>query len=147
MFASVGKTAFRGFIYDNSEHIGSVSYELGKKIEGCRIVQGYTQAKLASKIGLTHKEIHNFELGCKAITIKESYIIAGALSVSVVDLLPGPTVLKENSWYEDEDKEIVYLTKIHREIKDQELRKKLYPLVSVKQTKSVKPGRNSQFKF
>ncbi len=129
MFASVGKTAFRGFIYDNSEHIGSVSYELGKKIEGCRIVQGYTQAKLARKIGLTHKEIHNFELGCKAITIKESYIIAGALSVNVIDLLPGPTVLRENSWYEDEDKEIVYLTKIHREIKDQELRKKLYPLV------------------
>ncbi|MGL9726328.1 MAG: hypothetical protein ACR5KV_07085 [Wolbachia sp.] len=30
---------------------------------------------------------------------------------------------------EDEDKEIIYLTKIHREIKDQELRKKLYSLV------------------
>ncbi|WP_341820863.1 helix-turn-helix domain-containing protein [Wolbachia endosymbiont (group A) of Myopa testacea] len=129
MFASVGKTAFRGFIYDNLKHIGSVSYELGKKIEGYRIVQGYTQAKLASKIGLTHEEIHNFELGCKAITIKESYIIAGALSVNVVDLLLGPTVLRENSWYGDEDKEIVYLTKIHTEVKDQELRKKLYPLV------------------
>ncbi|GFR28366.1 XRE family transcriptional regulator [Trichonephila clavata] len=102
---------------------------MGKKIEGCRIIQGYTQAKLASKIGLTYQEIHSFELGCKPITVKESCIIAGALSVSVIDLLPGPTVLKENSWYEDEDEEILYLTRIYGEIQDQELRKKLYPLI------------------
>ncbi|GFT91677.1 putative transcriptional regulator [Nephila pilipes] len=102
---------------------------MGKKIEGCRIIQGYTQAKLASKIGLTYQEIHSFELGCKPITVKGSHIIAEALSVSVIDLLPGPTVLRENSWYEDEDEEILYLTRIHIEIEDQELRKKLYPLV------------------
>ncbi|MGL9779257.1 MAG: WO male-killing family protein Wmk [Wolbachia sp.] len=126
MFPSIRKSSF---IYNNSEYIGSINYEMGKKIEGCRIIQGYTQVELASKIGLTYQEIHNFELGCKPITIKESYIIAGALSVSIIDLLPGPTVLKENSWHEDEDEEIVYLTKIHIEIKDQELRKKLYPLI------------------
>lgn len=126
MFTSVRKS---DFIYDNLEHIGSINYEMGKKIEGCRIIQGYTQAKLASKIGLTYQEIHSFELGCKPITVKESCTIAGALSVSVIDLLPGPTVLKENSWYEDEDEEILYLTKIYGEIQDQELRKKLYPLV------------------
>lgn len=67
--------------------------------------------------------------GIAPIPIEELYRIAGALSVSVIDLLPGPTELKKNSWYEDEDEEIVYLTKIHIEIKDQELRKKLYPLV------------------
>ncbi|MGL5028851.1 MAG: WO male-killing family protein Wmk [Wolbachia pipientis] len=126
MFTSVRKS---DFIYDNLEHIGSINYEVGQKIEDCRIIRGYTQAKLASKIGFTYQEIHSFELGCKPITVKESYIIAGALSVNVIDLLPGPTELKENSWYEDEDEEIVYLTKIHIEIKDQELRKKLYPLI------------------
>ncbi|WP_419198845.1 helix-turn-helix domain-containing protein [Wolbachia endosymbiont of Rhagoletis cingulata] len=129
MSTSVRKIAVSDFSYVNLEHIGSINYEMGKKIEGCRIIQGYTQAKLASKIGLTYQEIHNLELGCKPITVKGSYIIAGALSVSVIDLLPGPTVLKENSWHEDEDEEIVYLTKIHIEIKDQELRKKLYPLI------------------
>lgn len=43
MFPSIRKS---DFIYDNLEHIGSINYEVGQKIEGCRIIQGYTQAKL-----------------------------------------------------------------------------------------------------
>ncbi|WMT84141.1 helix-turn-helix domain-containing protein [Wolbachia endosymbiont of Listronotus oregonensis] len=121
MFTSVRKSDFNP--------VGSINYEIGQKVESCRLIQGYNQRELASKIGSTYQEINNYELGYSPIPIEELYRIAGALSVSVIDLLPGPTELKENSWYEDEDEEIVYLTKIHIEIKDQELRKKLYPLV------------------
>jgi len=128
MFTSfIRKTAVNDFIYGDLEHIGSINYEMGKKIEGCRVIQGCSQAKLANKIGLTYQEIHQFELGYKPITIKKLYLVVEALSVNVIDLLPEPTVLKESSWYEDE--EIVYLAKIYREIKDQELHKKFYPLI------------------
>ncbi|KAB2978037.1 MULTISPECIES: WO male-killing family protein Wmk [Wolbachia] len=121
MFTSVRKSDFNP--------VGSINYEIGQKVESCRLIQGYNQRELASKIGSTYQEINNYELGYSHIPIEELYRIAGALSVSIIDLLPGPTELKEDSWYEDEDEEIVYLTKIHIEIKDQELRKKLYPLV------------------
>lgn len=121
MFTSVRKSDFNP--------VGSINYEIGQKVESCRLIQGYNQRELASKIGSTYQEINNYELGYSPIPIEELYRIAGALSVSIIDLLPGPTELKEDSWYEDEDEEIVYLTKIHIEIKDQELRKKLYPLV------------------
>ncbi|MCA7010486.1 WO male-killing family protein Wmk [Wolbachia endosymbiont of Tribolium confusum] len=121
MFTSVRKSDFNP--------VGSINYEIGQKVESCRLIQGYNQRELASKIGSTYQEINNYELGYSPIPIEELYRIAGALSISIIDLLPGPTELKEDSWYEDEDEEIVYLTKIHIEIKDQELRKKLYPLI------------------
>lgn len=79
MFTSVRKN---DFIYDDLEHIGSLNYEMGKKIEGYRVIHGYSQAELANKIGLTYQELNQFELGCKPITIKRSYTIAGALCAS-----------------------------------------------------------------
>ncbi len=94
MFTSVRKSDF-----------SSVNYEIGQKVESCRLMQGYNQIELASKIGSTYQEINNYELGYSPIPIEELYTIAGALSVSVTDLLPEPTELRENSWYEDEDEE------------------------------------------
>ncbi len=90
--------------------ISSISYKIGQKIEGCRLMQRCTQAELASKIGLAYKEVTNYENGYIPITIEVLYVIARVLSVNVVDLLPKPITVRE---YEDEDEEILYLTKIY----------------------------------
>ncbi|MDN5248469.1 MAG: helix-turn-helix transcriptional regulator, partial [Wolbachia endosymbiont of Tyrophagus putrescentiae] len=87
------------FIYDNLE---TKSYEIGKNVL---------------------KTYKNYELEYKTFTVEELYVIARALSVTIIDLLPGPTLLRENSWHEDEDEEILYLTKIYN---DQD---KIYPLI------------------
>ncbi|MFP3031332.1 MAG: helix-turn-helix domain-containing protein, partial [Wolbachia sp.] len=68
------------------------------------------QAELASKIGLAYKEVTNYENGYIPITIEVLYVIARVLSVNIVDLLPKPITVRE---YEDEDEEILYLTKIY----------------------------------
>ncbi|MFP3023300.1 MAG: helix-turn-helix domain-containing protein, partial [Wolbachia sp.] len=65
---------------------------------------------LASKIGLAYKEVTNYENGYIPIPIEVLYVIARVLSVSVTDLLPESVVVRE---YEDEDEEILYLTKIY----------------------------------
>ncbi|WP_265029743.1 WO male-killing family protein Wmk [Wolbachia endosymbiont (group A) of Philonthus cognatus] len=90
--------------------ISSISYKIGQKIEDCRLMQRCTQAELASKIGLAYKEVTNYENGYIPITIEVLYVIARVLSVNVVDLLPKPITVRE---YEDEDEEILYLTKIY----------------------------------
>ncbi len=90
--------------------ISSISYKIGQKIEDCRLMQRCTQAELASKIGLAYKEVTNYENGYIPITIEVLYVIARELSVNVVDLLPKPITVRE---YEDEDEEILYLTKIY----------------------------------
>ncbi len=90
--------------------ISSISYKIGQKIEDCRLMQRCTQAELASKIGLAYKEVTNYENGYISITIEVLYVIARVLSVNVVDLLPKPITVRE---YEDEDEEILYLTKIY----------------------------------
>ncbi|WP_353271876.1 helix-turn-helix domain-containing protein [Wolbachia endosymbiont (group A) of Nomada goodeniana] len=90
--------------------ISSISYKIGQKIEDCRLMQRCTQAELASKIGLAYKEVTNYENGYIPIPIEVLYVIARVLSVNVVDLLPKPITVRE---YEDEDEEILYLTKIY----------------------------------
>lgn len=109
--------------------VGSISYKIGQKIENCRLMKGYTQAELASKIGLTYQEINDYELGYILIPIETSYTIAEELSISVTDLLPGPVVVRKDSYCEDEDKEILYLSKIYGKIQDQKLRKVVRPLI------------------
>ncbi|MFP3027039.1 MAG: helix-turn-helix domain-containing protein, partial [Wolbachia sp.] len=84
--------------------------KIGQKIEDCRLMQRCTQAELASKIGLAYKEVTNYENGYIPIPIEVLYVIARVLSVSVTDLLPESVVVRE---YEDEDEEILYLTKIY----------------------------------
>ncbi|MFT4327466.1 MAG: helix-turn-helix domain-containing protein, partial [Wolbachia pipientis] len=88
----------------------NVSYEIGQKIENCRLMRGHTQIGLASQIGLTYKEVNSYENGYISIPIEVLYTIAKELSVNVIDLLPESVVVRE---YEDEDEEILYLTKIY----------------------------------
>ncbi|WP_265026402.1 WO male-killing family protein Wmk [Wolbachia endosymbiont (group A) of Bibio marci] len=121
MFVSVRKSDFNS--------VSSISYEIGQKVENCRLMQEYTQAELASKIGLTHQEINNYELGYILIPIDISYAIAKELSVSVTDLLPEPVVVRKDSYCEDEDEEILYLTGIYGRIQDQGLRRIARPLI------------------
>ncbi|WP_264686952.1 MULTISPECIES: WO male-killing family protein Wmk [unclassified Wolbachia] len=90
--------------------ISSISYEIGQKIENSRLMRGHTQIELASKIGLTYQEVDSYESGYSAIPIEVLYTIAKELSVSAIDLLPELVVVRE---YEDEDEEILYLTKIY----------------------------------
>ncbi|WP_341816052.1 MULTISPECIES: helix-turn-helix domain-containing protein [unclassified Wolbachia] len=73
-------------------------------------MRGHTQIELASKIGLTYQEVDSYESGYSAIPIEVLYTIAKELSVSAIDLLPELVVVRE---YEDEDEEILYLTKIY----------------------------------
>ncbi len=110
--------------------VGSISYEIGQKIESCRLMEGYTQAELASRIGLSYQEINNYELGYSPTPIEVLYTIAEALLVNVIDLLPEPVVVRKDSYCEDEDEEILYLTGIYGRIQDhQELRRVIRPLI------------------
>uniref|UniRef100_A0A3B0J7S5 HTH cro/C1-type domain-containing protein n=1 Tax=Wolbachia endosymbiont of Aleurodicus dispersus TaxID=1288877 RepID=A0A3B0J7S5_9RICK len=88
----------------------NVSYEIGQRIENCRLMRGHTQIGLASQIGLTYQEVNSYEDGYIPIPIEVLYIIARVLSVDVVDLLPEPVIVREDSY---EDEEIFYLTKIY----------------------------------
>ncbi|CCE77458.1 MULTISPECIES: WO male-killing family protein Wmk [Wolbachia] len=90
--------------------ISSISYEIGQKVENCRLMQRCTQIELASKIGLAYQEIKDYENGYIPIPVEVLYVIARVLSVNAVDLLPKPITVRE---YEDEDEEILYLTKIY----------------------------------
>ncbi|BET29213.1 hypothetical protein wCauATS_14150 [Wolbachia pipientis] len=88
----------------------NVSYGIGQRIENCRLMRGHTQIGLASQIGLTYQEVNSYEDGYIPIPIEVLYIIARVLSVDVVDLLPEPVIVREDSY---EDEEILYLTKIY----------------------------------
>ncbi|MFT4328200.1 MAG: helix-turn-helix domain-containing protein [Wolbachia pipientis] len=88
----------------------NVSYGIGQRIENCRLMRGHTQIGLASQIGLTYQEVNSYEDGYIPIPIEVLYIIARVLSVDVVDLLPEPVIVREDSY---EDEAILYLTKIY----------------------------------
>ncbi|MCA7011006.1 WO male-killing family protein Wmk [Wolbachia endosymbiont of Tribolium confusum] len=90
--------------------ISSISYKIGQKIENSRLMRGHTQIELASETGLTYQEVNSYENGYSPIPIEVLYVIARVLSVNAVDLLPKPITVRE---YEDEDEEILYLTKIY----------------------------------
>ncbi|QCB63025.1 helix-turn-helix domain-containing protein [Wolbachia endosymbiont of Drosophila mauritiana] len=79
-------------------------------MENSRLMRGHTQIELASKIGLTYQEVNSYENGYSSIPIEVLYVIARVLSVDVVDLLPEPVIVREDSY---EDEEIPYLTKIY----------------------------------
>ncbi len=90
--------------------VSPISYKIGQKMENSRLMRGHTQIELASKIGLTYQEVNSYENGYIPIPIEVLYVIARVLSVNAVDLLPKPITVRE---YEDEDEEILYLTKIY----------------------------------
>ncbi len=75
------------------------------------MIRRYTQKDLADKVGLTLKEIHEYERGYTAITFDKLYEMAGALSVNIKVLLPET----------NEDSELLNLL---RKTEEQELVKK-----------------------
>ncbi|MDX5496649.1 MAG: helix-turn-helix transcriptional regulator [Wolbachia endosymbiont of Nomada fabriciana] len=97
-------------MFISASNVSPISYKIGQKIEECRLMQRCTQAELASKIGLAYQEVNSYEQGYIVIPIEVLYIIARVLSVDAVDLLPKPITVRE---HEDEDEEILYLTKIY----------------------------------
>jgi transcriptional regulator with XRE-family HTH domain len=64
-------------------------YELlGQTIADKRDNKAFTQQQLADKVSLTRTSITNIERGRQHIQLHTLYLLAKALSVEVVDLLP-----------------------------------------------------------
>ncbi len=77
--------------YDNTEReicTDSIYYRIGQRIREWRVIRRYTQKDLADKVGVTLKEIHEYERGYTTILFDKLYEIAGALSVNIKVLLP-----------------------------------------------------------
>ncbi|WP_264374854.1 MULTISPECIES: WO male-killing family protein Wmk [unclassified Wolbachia] len=66
----------------------SIYYRIGQRIREWRLIRRYTQKDLADKVGVTLKEIHEYEIGYTAISFDKLYEIAGGLSVNIKVLLP-----------------------------------------------------------
>ncbi|MBS9528893.1 helix-turn-helix domain-containing protein [Wolbachia endosymbiont of Ceratitis capitata] len=66
----------------------SIDYKIGQRVEIIQLIRGYTQEDLANKIGVTPKEINDYEQWYIAIPLDTLYEIAKALSVKVRVLLP-----------------------------------------------------------
>ncbi len=104
----------------------SLSYKVRQEIRNRRLMLGYTQKDLASKIGTEYQVILQYEKGTRKISIKKLYAIAEALSTSARVLVSEQTVSKR--CFENEGEEILNLVRRHKEIKDQELREIFYLL-------------------
>ncbi|WP_265023064.1 WO male-killing family protein Wmk [Wolbachia endosymbiont (group B) of Ischnura elegans] len=77
--------------YDSTEReicTDSIYYRIGERIREWRLIKRYTQEDLANKVGLTLKEIHEYEIGYTAISFDKLYQIAEGLSVNIKVLLP-----------------------------------------------------------
>ncbi len=77
--------------YDSTEReicADSIYYRIGQRIREWRLIRRYTQKDLADKVGVTLKEIHEYEKGYTAISLDKLYEIAGELSVNIKALLP-----------------------------------------------------------
>ncbi|BET29214.1 hypothetical protein wCauATS_14160 [Wolbachia pipientis] len=98
------------------EKVGSIYYQIGKKIKEWRLVREYTQKDLAEKMSTTRDEISNYEQGRVATPLGKLYEIAETLSISITDLL---TEEDEGSKVENE---LPNLIKEYKEIESQELR-------------------------
>ena len=72
------------------------TYVTGQTIKNLREKKGFTQAELADKIGVSGKAISKWETakGLPDINLIES--LANALSVSVMELMTGNTVVNKN---------------------------------------------------
>lgn len=102
------------------EKVGSIYYQIGKKIKEWRLVREYTQKDLAEKMSTTRDEISNYEQGRVATPLGKLYEIAEVLSINIMDLLE----LTEDA--DDKIKnELPDLIKEYKEIESQELRNAL----------------------
>ncbi|WP_250296723.1 helix-turn-helix domain-containing protein [Wolbachia endosymbiont of Oedothorax gibbosus] len=123
--------------------VSPIRYKIGQKIEDCRLMQRCTQAELASKIGLAYQEVTNYENGYISIPIEVLYIIARVLSVDIVDLLPEPVIVREDSY---EDEEILYLTKIYENQKLGKIVPSLVRFVHISEKINQEEASNEQIK-
>ncbi len=60
---------------------------IGKSIKENRIAQGYTQKQLAQKIGVTHAAISYWENGVNIPNVKDCWLIADALDITIDELV------------------------------------------------------------
>ncbi|WP_264707742.1 WO male-killing family protein Wmk [Wolbachia endosymbiont (group B) of Agriphila straminella] len=99
------------------EKVGSIYYQIGKKIKEWRLVREYTQKDLAEKMNTTRHEISNYEQGRVATPLGKLYVIAETLSINITDLL-----IEEGSKVENE---LPNLIEEYKKIESQELRNAL----------------------
>ncbi|AGJ99852.1 MULTISPECIES: WO male-killing family protein Wmk [unclassified Wolbachia] len=74
--------------YDNDEKKISIPYKVGQRIKEWRLIRGYTQEDLASKVGIINQRIYEYEQGRAAVSLEMLDEIAKVLSISIIDLLP-----------------------------------------------------------
>ncbi|MBV2146372.1 MAG: helix-turn-helix domain-containing protein [Wolbachia endosymbiont of Pissodes strobi] len=128
--------------YDNKEReicTDSIYYRIGQRIREWRLIRRYTQKDLADKVGVTLKEIHEYEIGYTAISFDKLYEIAGGLSVNIKVLLP-----KTN---EDNKEENKLLSLIREDENQESLVKSLTEGMKsskekVKKTEKIKVAKN-----
>ncbi len=99
------------------EKVGSIYYQIGKKIKEWRLVREYTQKDLAEKMSTTRDEISNYEQGRTSVPLDKLYEMAEALSINITDLL-----IEEGSKVKNELPDLI---KEYKEIESQELRNAL----------------------
>ncbi|WP_353272522.1 helix-turn-helix domain-containing protein [Wolbachia endosymbiont (group A) of Urophora cardui] len=102
--------------YDNDEKKISIPYKVGQRIKEWRLIRGYTQEDLASKVGVINQRIYEYEQGRAAVSLEMLDEIAKVLSISITDLLPET---REN---ENSEAELSRLIEEYKKIKSQELR-------------------------
>ncbi|HBW05527.1 MAG TPA: hypothetical protein DEF02_02910 [Clostridiales bacterium] len=60
---------------------------IGKSIKVNRMAQNYTQKQLAQKIGVTHAAISYWENGINIPNVKDCWLLADALGISIDELV------------------------------------------------------------
>lgn len=60
---------------------------IGKAIKDNRIAQKYTQKQLAQRIGVTHAAISYWENGVNVPNVKDCWLLADALEISIDELV------------------------------------------------------------
>ena len=60
---------------------------IGKSIKVNRIAQNYTQKQLTQKIGVTHAAISYWENGVNIPNVKECWLLADALGITIDELV------------------------------------------------------------
>lgn len=113
----------------NDSYTDSLDRKVGQKVRSWRLKLGYTQKDLAEKIGVKYWVILYYEKGTRKISIRRLYSIAEALSVSIIDLIPECTISNEESYLENEGKEILDLVEKYEKIENQEFRNVVYSLI------------------
>lgn len=93
--------------------------KIGKFIASCRKENGYTQAALAEKLGITDRAISKWETGKSMPDVSIMLELCGLLKINVNELLTGEHITMDNY------KEIAEQTLIEMRNKEEQANKKL----------------------